>query len=671
LRALLPLWVGLANTLAVVEVAAAPDLTQLSIEELMSVEVVSPTRQTQKLADSASAIFVITQEDIRRSGAITIPEALRLAPGVQAAQIDASKWAVSVRGFNGWYANKLLVLVDGRSIYNPAFAGVYWEIQDLLMEDIERIEVVRGPGASLWGANAVNGVINIITKRAIDTRNLLSVTTGSHQQPVVGMRLSGAWGDSAHYRAYGKFLRQKGLQENQCQDANDDWREGSGGFRLDWTPSPHDNLSFYGGTYDGRVHQNLLVPSQAPPYMQLEQDIAKLSGGHLQGRWDRALSDTSRWSLQLSYQNHQRNDAIIGFDIDSFDVDFQQVSKPSARHALIWGFGYRHYQDQYQPTVLGAMTPSKLSYELWSGFVQDQISLIPQQLELTLGSRLEHNDFSGWELQPNARLLWTPHPQHRLWGSISHAVRTPSRGDEGVSLNLIGLPPQPPLVPLPSVIAFQGSPDFTSEKVTAYEIGYRTWPTERLSLDVAAFYNDYDDLRSISPQYDKATLLNGQLQIPALFVNGDRGKTYGLEVASHWEVRTGWRLQLAYSYMQADFNNKSGFSNVINVSRDTSPHHRVSLLSSFDYEPDWEFDLWLHYVSALPKLVVATPSLTIAIPDYFSVNARIGWRPRRDLELSLVGTNLLGPAHVEFVRDVYSFPEQVERSIYGQLKWSF
>lgn len=671
LRAFLPLLVGLSNTLTVTAVAATPDLTQLSIEELMNVEVVSPTRQIQKLADSASAIFVITQEDIRRSGATSIPEALRLAPGVQVARIDAANWAVSVRGFNGWYANKLLVLVDDRSIYNPAFAGVYWEVQDLLMEDIERIEVVRGPGASLWGANAVNGVINIITKRAADTQGLVSVTAGSHQQPTVGMRFSGQLGDNAHYRVYSKYLRQEGLQDSDGQDAHDDWREGSGGFRLDWTPAEHDSVSLYGGLYEGRVHQNLLVPSLIPPYMQPEQDSARLSGGHLQGRWERHLSETSRWSLQLSYQNQQREDAIIGFDIDTFDIDFQHTFKPNRRHALIWGFSYRHYQDQYQPTVLGAMTPAKLDYELWSGFVQDQISLIPQQLELTLGSRLEHNDFSGWELQPNARLLWTPHPQHRLWGSISRAVRTPSRGDNGINLNLIGLPPQSPSFPFSSIIGFQGNTDFASEKVTAYEVGYRTWPTERLSLDITAFYNDYDDLRAISPQYDKATLVNGQLRVPAWFVNGDRGESYGLEVASHWEVMAGWRLQLAYSYLQTDLHNKPGFPSLIAVSRDSAPRHRVSLLSSFDYGPDWDFDLWLHYVSDIPRLAVPTPTLTTAISDHFSVNARIGWRPRRDLEISLVGTNLLGPAHVEFVREVYSFPEQVERSIYGQLRWSF
>jgi iron complex outermembrane receptor protein len=654
--------------------AAAIDLTQLSIEELMNVEVVSATKQTQRLADAASAIFVITQDDIRRSGVTSVPEALRLAPGVHVARMSSNQWAITIRGFNGRYANKLLVLVDGRSIYTSAFAGVYWEIQDLLIEDIERIEVIRGPGPSLWGANAVNGVINILTKAAVDTGNLVSVTVGSPENTVVSARYSGSLSENAHYRLYGKHLNQGGLLDLQGRDAEDDWRLGSGGFRLDWTPSGRDSINLYGGLYDGTLNQNLLTPSVTPPYSQLERDTAQVSGGHLQGRWERVLSDTSRLSLQLYYQNQQRDDAILGVDIDTYDLEFQHTFALGERNALIWGLGYRHYRDDYQPTALGSMTPSQLDYDLFSAFVQDQISLIPQQLELIFGARLEHNDFTGWELQPNARLLWTPHPQHRVWAAVSRAVRTPSQGDIGVALDLLVVPPQTaqnPL-PLPSLSVFQGNPAFASEKLTAYELGYRTWPTERLSLDLTAFYNEYDDLRAVEPRYDLATLEGGYLQVPSWFVNAMQGQTHGFELAANWQPADRWRLQLAYSWLRVKLQDKPGFSGLFPLVRDGSqPRHQVSLLSSFDIRYDLEFDLWLRYVDEIPELAVGTLAGVTAVDSYFSLNARLGWRPRKDWELSLVGTNLLGPSHVEFVQETLPFPEQVEHSIYGQLKWSF
>lgn len=665
---LLGLWSSAASATSQ---EASADLTHLSIEELMTLEVTSAAKQTQKLADAAAAVFVITQDDIRRSGATSIPEVLRLAPGVQVARVDANKWAITIRGFNGRYANKLLVLVDGRSIYTPIFAGVYWEIQDLLMEDIERIEVVRGPGASLWGANAVNGVINILTKRAADTKGLISATVGNQEQATVGIRVSGQLSDKADYRLYGKYLQQAGLIDSQGKEAEDDWREGGGGFLLDWTPANPDSITVQGGVFDATLHQNLSVPDVTPPYLRAERDTARMSGRYLQGRWEHTLSESSRWSLQLYYQNLQRQETMVDFDIDIFDLDFQHLFNPNEGHSLIWGMGYRHYQDNYQQTALGWMTPTQLDYDLLSVFVQDQISVIPQKLELTLGGRLEHNDFSGWEFQPNGRLLWKPHPQHRLWASVSRAVRSPSRGDDGVTLDLVGLPPQP-LFNLPATVVFQGNSNFVSEKVTAYEVGYRTWPTERFSFDVTAFYNDYDDLRAIAPQYDKAIVENGHLRVPGLFVNASQGETHGFEVAANWQLLDRWRLQLAYSYLQVNLNNKPGFPNLFTVVRDGShPRHQVSLLSSFDIRPDLEFDLWLRHASDIPDLAVGSPTLTAAVADYFSVNARLGWRPRPDLELSLAGANLLGPSHGEFIQETYPVPERLERSVYGQIKWSF
>ncbi len=653
------LWVAMASGWA-----AAVDLTQLSIEELMNVTIVSATKQTQRLADTASAVFVITQDDIRRSGVTSVPEALRLAPGVQVARVDANKWAISIRGFNGRFANKLLVLVDGRSIYTPTFAGVYWEIQDILLEDIERIEVIRGPEASLWGANAVNGVINILTKQAAETQGLVSVTAGDPKNTIVGMRYSGALGDDAHYRLFAKSLNQAGLLDQQGRDAEDDWRLGSGGFRLDWTPTGRDNLSLQGDLYHGMFQQNLSVPNPMPPYEQRIHDDAQMSGGYLQGHWERVLSDTSRWSLQMYYQNQQRQDAVSSFNIDTFNIALQYNLTLNAWNALIWGLEYRRYYDQYQQTALSSITPSKLEYDLLSAFIQDRISLIPDKLELILGARLEHSDFSDLELQPNIRLLWSPHPKHRLWAAVSRAVRTPARIDNGLNLNWRSLSPQPPLS-YPTLIVLQGNPAFTSEKLTSYELGYRAWTDEQLSLDIAVFYNDYRDLEAIELRSDLAIFENNQLQIPALFINGAQGRTYGFEATANWQVTDQWRLQLAYSYLR--MQNKPDAPDLTMVFDDTTaPRHQISLFSSFNIGRDVELDLWLRHVDT-----ISFRDLEESFDAYLSLNARFGWHLRKDLEWSLVGTNLLGSPHVEFTQEIYPFLEQVERTIYGQIKWSF
>lgn len=666
------LLLALALTDRAVARAVAPDLTELSIEELINVQVISATRQMQRLAETASAIFVITQDDIRRSGVTSVPEALRLAPGVHVGRIDANKWAVSIRGFNGRFANKLLVLVDGRSIYTPTFAGVYWEIQDLLLEDIDRIEVIRGPGASLWGANAVNGVINILTRRAEDTQGLVSVTAGYPENTTVGIRYSGALGDDVHYRIYSKYLNNKDFKDEHGQDAGDDWHLGSGGFRLDWTPSAHDRFVLQGSGYDGDLHQNLQVPLLTPPYRHRARDAITDSGGYLQGRWEHAFSATSSLDLKLYYQQERHADALLGLVLDTFDMDLQHTFAFDERNAVIWGLGYRCYHDHYQATALSTLTPATLRYELFSVFLQDQIALIPDTLNLTLGARLEHNDFSGWEFQPNARLLWTPHPYHRLWGAVSRAVRSPSRVDRGLRLNVLALPPDTVGSPLPGLVVFQGDPSFASEKLTAWELGYRTLPSERLSLDVTGFYHDYDDLRNIAIRNDLATVVGGSVQIPGQFVNAGYGHTWGFEAAANWQVQDNWRLHLAYSWLRASLKNEPGRSGLVPDTRNGSqPRHQVSLRSSFDLRQDLELDLWLYYVDRLPGLVTVAPAFTTSVDSYLSVNARIGWRPRKDLELSLVGTHLIGPPHVEFVQETYPFPEQVERSLYGQMKWSF
>ncbi len=423
---------------------ATPDLTQFSIEDLMRVKVVSAAKMEQALLDTAAAVFVITADDIRRSGVTNVMEALRLAPGVEVARIDSSRWAITIRGINGRFANKLLVLIDGRSIYTSQFSGVYWEVQNLFLPDIERIEVIRGPGGSLWGANAVNGVINIITKNSKDTQGgLVTLTAGNEERAIAGVRYGGKLGDDARYRIYGQFTERDGLVTPDGRDADDDWRIGRGGFRLDWIPSAQDTVAVQGDHYKGNFDQNLTTSGLTQPYIEQQLSPAKDSGGSFQARWEHQYSAASQTGLQIYYQYADREDPLYISDSETFDIDFQHNFAWDDRQEIVWGLGYRRNQDYFTDTEFSSVNPSKQKTELFSAFVQDQADLIPEQLRLTAGIKIEHNDFTGWEWQPSVRMIWTPHPDHRLWAAVSRAVRTPSRGEEDAQVNLYVLPPSP------------------------------------------------------------------------------------------------------------------------------------------------------------------------------------------------------------------------------------
>jgi len=372
--------------------AAAPDLTEFSIEDLMQIKVVSAAKVEQALQDTAAAVFVITADDIRRSGVTNVMEALRLAPGVEVAQIDSSRWAITIRGFNGRFANKLLVLIDGRSIYTSQFSGVYWEIQDLFLPDIERIEVIRGPGGSLWGANAVNGVINIITKNSKNTQGgLATLTAGNEERTIAGVRYGGKLGDHAHYRVYGQFTERDGLATPDGHDAGDDWRISKSGFRLDWTPLAKDAVAIQGDYYDGHFDQNLVTPTLFSLYSKQQLSEANDSGGSLQARWEHQYSATSRMGLQVYYQYADRNDPLYIADSNTFDLDFQHNFALTDRQEMVWGLGYRHNQDHFTNTEFSAVSPNNFTTDLLSAFIQDQVDLIPEQLRLTGGVKVEHN----------------------------------------------------------------------------------------------------------------------------------------------------------------------------------------------------------------------------------------------------------------------------------------
>ena len=642
--------------------AAAPDLTEFSIEDLMQVKVVSATKQAQPWADTAAAVFVITADDIRRSGATSVMEALRLAPGVQVARIDSSRWAITIRGFDGRFANKLLVMLDGRSIYTPLFSGVYWEIQDVPLDNIERIEVIRGPGGSLWGANAVNGVINIITKPARETQGgMVSVTAGNEDRAIVEARYGGQLGDTAQYRLYGRYAERDGFVGLDGQDAGDDWKLQGGGFRLDWQPTGWDSVTVLGDIYDGDLHQNMVIPTLTPPYTELWLDNVKASGNSVQARWEHRNAARGQFALQLYYQQEKRDDLMQQSELETLDLDFQHSFPLGERQEIIWGLNYRRYQDEFGPAVLVSISPEARTTQLFSLFAQDQVALT-ERLQFTLGARIEHNDYTGWEWQPNLRLLWQPSDTQRVWGAVSRSVRTPSRAEEEGRTNLVTMPPLPETGGLPSIVALVGDGRFESEKLTAYEIGYRTWLNKDFSFDFTTFYNDYDNLLSIEQgtPFLELTPLPPHLVFPLNFRNSITNDNYGAEITLDWRPVEKWRLQLAYSYLWSK-----------PLQQDWSPLNQVSLLSSWDIRNNLELDAWLYYMDRIDSLATISQLGSVSIDSYLNLTLRLGWRPRKDLELSLVGANLLDASHLEFVQEAYAFPVEVERSIYGQVKWNF
>ena len=431
--------------------AMGKDLTELSIEELLDVEVTSVGKKAQALSDAAAAVYVISNEDIRRSGATNVPEALRMVPGIAVKRIDSNKWAVSARGFSSRFANKLLVLIDGITVYTPSFSGVYWEYQGVMLADVDRIEVIRGPGATLWGANAVNGVINIITKSAAATQGGLAIAgAGTEERAIGALRYGGKLGSDTFARAYAKYDARDSLVTTLGDDGRDAWDLGQGGFRVDSSFGAGNNATVEGNVYRSNLRQQLQVPDPlAPPeFSRLVDDHVDAEGWNLLGKWGRALSVTSDVSLQLYYDHSERNEYYVVQRHDIVDLDFQQRTKIGDRNDIVWGLGYRNIDDRFDNTELVTMTPSAENRSLWSGFIQDEIDLLRDRLRLTLGTKVEHNDYTGIEVQPNLRLLWKAPGQTSLWGAISRAVRTPSRAESSgniwTQVTSTGAPPPYP-----------------------------------------------------------------------------------------------------------------------------------------------------------------------------------------------------------------------------------
>src|SRR2546426_1143006 len=614
--------------------ASAAALKKLSIDQLMNLEVPSVSRRPERLAQAASAIQVITQADIRRSGASSLPEALRLASNLQVAQVDPRQWALSARGFNSPTANKLLVLIDGRTVYTPLYSGVFWDVQELPLADIDRIEVISGPGATLWGANAVNGVINVITKDARDTQGLLVSGGGGTEQHGFGtVRYGGALGSTVRARIYGRGFDRDATALPNGHDAADDWHLGQGGFRMDWDASSASRVTLQGDLYDGRIAQDS------------GGDIA-VSGGNVMAKWSHTLSERSSLAAYLYYdRTHRDIPRQFGEDLDTYDVDLQHSTRLGARHDLVWGLGYRLINDR---TVIGsdstlAFVPSHVAREWFTGFVQDEIALVPDRLHLALGTKIEHNDYTGFEIQPSGRMSWRLSSSGTLWAAVSRALRTRSRIDRELFARVSVTPP--------SFLA--GGPGFHSEEEVAYELGFRHQQGS-LALSVATFYSRYHGLRSVEQ-------VNPPAPDTVVIANGQYGESYGAEVTADYLITKGWRVRAGHTELRTHIWPNPGSTDTSRgASESQTPDRQFFLLSSVDLPANLRLDAGIRAIGDIPRQQV---------PAYAELNAQLTWQPTSQLDLSLVGQNLLHDRHAEF--GAPATRREIERGVYGLVEWRF
>lgn len=624
--AILLLW--LCSESAIGGTATSHDFAEMSLEELANIQVTSVSRKAEPLADAPASIYVITGEDIHRSAATTLPEALRLAPNLQVARVDARNYAVSARGFSGVFANKMLVLIDGRTVYSPLFSGTFWDAQDVMLEDVDRIEVISGPGATVWGANAVNGVINVITKSAADTQGmLLSTGAGSHEKNGA-LRYGGELGNGGHYRVYGKYTDNDDTHNAKGTSLTDGWRREQTGFRADWGGRA-DKGTLQGDAYSGRLHQ-------------LGTRDIQISGANITGRYSRQLSDASSVRLN-AYLDHTLRDQPNAYvdRLTTADFEGQHAIRIGERNAITWGGGYRAMWDRLDNGPAFAFLPASFDSHTANLFIQDEIELA-KTVHLTLGEKIEQNSYTGKESLPSARLAWKFAPNHLLWTALSRAVRAPSRIDRDFFAPASGA-------------AFNGGANFQSEVARVAELGYRGQLSSTVSFSAAANYSEFDRLRTLEP--------TSSAPFPVVFRNGATGTSRGLELNGAWQVMPTWRLSGGLVAQRINTAPKVGVVDVLPTvgaafaNSGSDPSSYWTLRSSWDIAANKEFDVSLRHVGALPT----------GTPAYTSMDFRYAWQVRKDFEVSLLGQNLMAPSHTEFGTDAAG--SQIERGVFLKLVW--
>ncbi|WP_236632067.1 TonB-dependent receptor plug domain-containing protein [Endozoicomonas montiporae] len=672
------------------------DFLDFSLEELISLDipdVTSVSRKKQRLMDSAAAIFVITSEDILRSGVTSIPEALRMVPGMQVARFNGNTWSISTRGFNYIFANKLLVLIDGRTVYSPLFSGVNWDVQDTLMEDIDRIEVIRGPGAALWGANAVNGVINVITKKAADTQgNLVSLGAGNEEKAFGAYRHGGEFGETGYYKVYFKAFERDGLAKADGSDANDDWKMKRAGFRTEWKPTADTDLTFLGDIYEGTTRPILKIFDKNDPFagnngiQRLENTDRDQRGGNLIAHWKKTISDAEDYSLRAVLDDYQNFDYRITEKRQSFDLEFQHYFQPLENHDLVWGASFR--RTWYQLSDMryiehrdkdGNKKDSRQD-NLYSLFAQDDITL-NKSWNVSFSARYEHNAFTGEEFQPNAKLTWKATEDRTFWASVSKAVKTPSVSETAVFSDNITFAS----IGSPFIVSIAGNRDLNSEELNAFELGYREQFGSSFRLDITGFYNQYENIVAyvsdtkcpdgsmpLNPQAFPICLSgnNSLLRFPTTLVNGLDATTYGLEVVADWQAKDWWKLQFTYGWLQVDAShnaNSPALASALQANEqlveNLSAKNTMNLRSSMNLPNQWYFDVWVRGISNLKDADVS---------GYTALDLRLAKKINDNLEFSIVAQNLFDKQRAEF-SEIFSGLDatEIEESWYAQVRWSF
>lgn len=623
-----------------------PDLSSATIEELMNIRVTSVAKREQALSDAPGAIYVITREEIRRSGVETLAEALRMAPGVEVAQISANLWAISIRGFNSQFSNKLLVLIDGRTVYTPTFSGVFWNEQDLLLEDIERIEVIRGPGATMWGTNAVNGVINIITRSSEDTEGLLAgAEVGTLQQFTGFGRYGGRIGRAGHYRIYVKHARRVDLPVDGGLTGDDGWGSTRGGFRTDWQLNPTNFLTVQGDGSSGSPYDYVPLWLSTAPF----PGYSGFHGGNMLARWRRVAPSGSELRVQVDYDDARESfPGIIELRDDSFDVDLQHNIVLAKRHQIVWGGTFRNVRARSWGSAYAQMEPAARTLRTFSGFVQDEVTISPT-LHLTAGSKFESNEFTGLEIQPTLRLMFAPSKRHAAWAAASRAVRSPSAAEMGARTFF------PYTTAAGTVLALlMGNPHIKSEELLSYEAGYRTQLTQRFSVDIAGFVNRYHHELglAVAPTIPPAPDI-----VPLTIWNAGKRKTYGIEAAAAYTPLKRWKITGSYSW----FGASGSAAAAMTTWPMASPAHQFQIHSYFSLAHGVELDSQIYFVGAQPEM---------ALKRYTRADFRLGWRANRHVEWSVAGQNLLDASHPEFSAGSYGMIE-IRRSVAGKMTWTF
>jgi iron complex outermembrane receptor protein len=634
----------------------------LSLEQLGSVEVTTASRKPEKLWTSPTAVFVITHEDIERAGATSIPDALRLAPGVEVARIDSNKWSIGIRGFGSRLSRDVLVLIDGRTVYTTLLAGTYWEVQNIMLEDVDRIEVIRGPGGTIWGPNAVNGVINIITKSAQDTHgDFISTGGGNLDRGFVNARLGRGNGRGLDYRFYGMAF-DRGPEYHSDHDNFDEWWNLQAGFRAEYSRNEHNRFTLQGDIYDTGAGERVQAVTYAPPYSQNIDGTARLTGGNILGRWHHVFEADKDFELQAYYDRTNRHEPNFADLRDTFDVDFiDRVPLPWRQH-LAWGAGIRTSSGT-NPTIISGLffRPASRVDWLFTGFFSDDVELVRDRLILTLGTKILRTNYTGFQLQPTARIAWTPTKNQTFWAAFTHAVRTPSDAERAFFLSgFIGIATDG----LPLFARFNANPHFHSEELNGYEGGFRQLLWQKFSIDIATFYNHYGNLFSEelagSPFIEDDPPPTHHL-LPAEFGNGLVGTTRGIELAPEWRPLPFWQLRASYSFLQMQLQKGTGSLDVgtAPIIEGSSPRHQVTAQSGFNIGKALRLDLTYRYVSALPKQ---------SIESYSTGDVHFSWDVNRSIQLSVVGRSLFQPYHYEFGSDPGALVG-IKRSVWGQIAW--